>query len=111
MEKINEVIGQRIRSYRERKRITQARLSEIAGLHPTYIGQIERGEKNPTVDTVWKITKALGITMSELFTNIDITEKGTRSIPSKCYDLLLEKNTTEQEKLYRLFEEICEYGK
>lgn len=38
-------VGLRIRYYRKEKHITQEKLAEICNLHPTYIGQLERGEK------------------------------------------------------------------
>ena len=42
---ISKVLGERLRSYRNQKGWSQEKLAERAGLHPTYIGQLERGEK------------------------------------------------------------------
>ena len=111
MEYPQDLIGRRLRTYREKKHMTQAALASKANVNHTYIGQIERGEKNITMKTAWKLTKALGITMSELFANIDVDDKGTQSIASKCYDLMLEHTQSEQEKLFRVMEGIFEYGK
>lgn len=65
--RIRNVIGERIRTYRKKLNYSQEELAHKAGLHPTYIGQLERGEKNPTIETIEKITIALDITLEELF--------------------------------------------
>ena len=44
MSEIAKIIGQRIRGYRNEKNLSQKKLAEMAGCHPTYIGQVERGE-------------------------------------------------------------------
>ena len=43
--KLSIEIGQRIRNYRSQQQLSQEELAEKCGLHPTYIGQVERGEK------------------------------------------------------------------
>ena len=48
-------------------KITQEVLADMAGIHRTYMGRIERGESNPPVFTVYKIIKALRLSGSELF--------------------------------------------
>lgn len=45
MSEIAKFIGQRIRNYRTQQNLSQEKLAEMAGCHPTYIGQLERGEK------------------------------------------------------------------
>ncbi|MBI3359263.1 MAG: helix-turn-helix transcriptional regulator [Nitrospirae bacterium] len=47
--------------------ITQEHLAEKAGLHAKYVGQIERGEINTTIQTLAKVADALGVNISELF--------------------------------------------
>ncbi|MFZ2664135.1 MAG: helix-turn-helix transcriptional regulator [Patescibacteria group bacterium] len=60
-------IGEKIRKYREEKSITQEDLALSAGLNRAYIGYIERGERNPSTETIAKIAKALKVQMHELF--------------------------------------------
>lgn len=55
MENIKFIIGQRIRNYRIQKNLSQEQLSELANCHPTYIGQLERGEKNATSKKLLKL--------------------------------------------------------
>jgi transcriptional regulator with XRE-family HTH domain len=51
--------------------LSQERLAELAGLDRNYIGQIERGERNPAVVNVVKIARALGVAPAELFRAFD----------------------------------------
>ena len=57
MSDITKLLGQRIRNYRTEKGWSQEKLAELAGCHPTYIGQIERAEKNATIESIEKIGK------------------------------------------------------
>lgn len=66
-EAIKHIIGARIRFLRKDKELTQEELAHLSSLHPTYIGQLERGEKNPTIATMERIARSLGISLSELF--------------------------------------------
>lgn len=59
-------LAKRVRELRDNKGISQERLGEIAGLHRTYIGMIERAEKNITLVNLDKIAKALGVKASSL---------------------------------------------
>jgi transcriptional regulator with XRE-family HTH domain len=59
--------GQRIRELRTAKGYSQEKLAEKAGLHWTYVGQIERGGRNPTLKNILKLSKALDMSPSDLF--------------------------------------------
>ena len=59
--------GKRIRQLRLARDLTQEALAERAGLHPTYIGGIERGERNVGFDNLLKIARALGEHPANLF--------------------------------------------
>ncbi len=65
--KILERFGSQVRKLRLDKNLSQEELAYKAGLHRTYIGMIERGEKNITLVNIEKITKALAINICELF--------------------------------------------
>ena len=58
--------GKKVRKERLQRGLSQEKLAEKAGLHRTYIGMIERGEKNITILNIIKIAKALEITPKEL---------------------------------------------
>lgn len=61
------VVGETIRSYRKERGLSQEELAHRASLHNTYIGQLERGEKNATIESLAKVCTALDITLAELF--------------------------------------------
>ena len=65
-EKVLTIFGSRVRKERLKLGISQEELAARAGLHRTYIGMIERGEKNITLINIGKIAGALGLTISEL---------------------------------------------
>ena len=58
---ILKIIGINIRHYRNALNISQEKLAENAGLHRTYIGAVERGEKNISANNIAKIAKELGV--------------------------------------------------
>jgi transcriptional regulator with XRE-family HTH domain len=64
---IKKQIGDRIRYLRKRKGLSQEELGWKAKLHYTYIGGIERGEKNVSIITLSKIAKGLGTSVNEIF--------------------------------------------
>jgi transcriptional regulator with XRE-family HTH domain len=71
-----KIVGERIRSLREQRKWSQMRLGELAELHYTYIGRIERGENNVTIKSIEKVASALEVPFEELFRFIQPLEKG-----------------------------------
>ena len=65
-EKIAYTVGARIREFRVMKKMSQEALAFDSDIHPAYLSQVERGEKCPTVETIYKICKGLKVPMSEL---------------------------------------------
>ena len=111
MSEITKILGQRIRNYRTARGLSQEKLAELSGCHPTYIGQIERGEKNATVESVEKIAAALGVTLSDLFEKLGVSDSRSNEIPLLCYELISSKTREEQEQMYRILTEIEGYKK
>lgn len=67
---ILEKFGQKVREERLKQNLSQEELAAKAGVHRTYIGMIERAEKNITLLNIEKISKALGINISKLLEEI-----------------------------------------
>lgn len=63
---INELFGQKVRFMRMSKGLSQEELGHQSGLHRTYIGQIERAEKNITLQNIYKIANTFDIEVKEL---------------------------------------------
>lgn len=59
-------LSERLRVLRKARKLTQQELAEKSGLHLTYVGHLELGRYHPTVFVIWKISKALKISMNEL---------------------------------------------
>ncbi|HDH05362.1 MAG TPA: XRE family transcriptional regulator [Nitrospirae bacterium] len=64
---VNIRFGKKVREERQKRSLSQERLAMKAGVHRTYIGMIERAEKNITLENIDKLAKALGIPIEELF--------------------------------------------
>jgi transcriptional regulator with XRE-family HTH domain len=64
---IKELVGKRIRALRKEKGLSQEELGDLADLHYTYIGAVERGERNCSIDSLSKIAKGLDANVVELF--------------------------------------------
>ncbi len=105
---ISKVLGERLRSYRNQKGWSQEKLAERAGLHPTYIGQLERGEKNATIDSICKVANALGVPLEQLFEKINQIDTDS-NIASECYDIILSRPIDEQKQLRSILTAIIYY--
>lgn len=60
------IVAENVKSLRAERCISQEQLAELSGLHRTYIGGIERGERNITLESLEKIASALGVYPAEL---------------------------------------------
>ena len=60
------LFGSNVQKYRKAQELSQEKLAELAGVHRTYIGMIERAEKNITLCNMEKIANALKVSISEL---------------------------------------------
>jgi len=64
---IRKKFGQRIAYLRKKKGLSQEKLAELADLHRTYVGSVERGERNIALINIEKIAKALNVSIKVLF--------------------------------------------
>jgi transcriptional regulator with XRE-family HTH domain len=67
MKTIQTQFGDRVRTLRGVKGLSQEETAHRAGVHRTYLGGIERGERNPSLRNIAAIAKALGVSISDLF--------------------------------------------
>ena len=63
----SKILGENIRILRTEKGLTQEQLAEIANMHRTYIGAIERGDRNVSLKNIVAIAEALGVKPNTLF--------------------------------------------
>lgn len=80
MNHLNKTIGSNIKRIRQERGLSLEKLGELTGVSKTMLGQIERGESNPTVTTIWKIANGVHLSFSSLITEkesiVSIIHKG-----------------------------------
>jgi transcriptional regulator with XRE-family HTH domain len=69
-------LGAAVRDLRARRGISQEALAEISGMHRTYLGGIERGNRNPSYTNIRRIADALDVRTSELLLRAEELESG-----------------------------------
>jgi transcriptional regulator with XRE-family HTH domain len=115
MNSINEMstsilkfLGARIRDMRKSQGLSQEQLAEVSGLHHTYIGAVERGERNISIKSLLKITDALKISMGEVFESVDPDRNDLENrvlenrVISQVLTLLRTENKNTLKRLYLL---------
>ena len=105
MSEIASQVGARLRAYRQQSHLSQEALAELAGVHPTYIGQLERGEKNASLETVEKVCRALQLPMAKLFDKLDQAS----DCATQCYEL--QQPPADQRRLLSMLEQLIAYRK
>jgi transcriptional regulator with XRE-family HTH domain len=61
-----KVFGKHLRELRQSRGLSQEKMAELSGLHRTYYGGLERGERNPTLLTLIKISESIKINLIDL---------------------------------------------
>ncbi len=62
------VLASNLRNYRREKQLSQESLAELCGLHRTYVGSVERGERNVTLSSLEVLARSLGVSVPQLLT-------------------------------------------
>ena len=65
---LQRIVGKNLRAYRQAKGLSQEAFAELVGMHRTYIGGVERGERNLTLATVERYAEAIGLDPLNLLT-------------------------------------------
>ncbi len=69
-ERLRKNLGIRVAYIRTKKKISQFRLSLLTGLSKQYISDLEHGRRNVSISSIYKISKGLGVDLSDLFKSI-----------------------------------------
>ena len=69
---INQAFGDTLRKVRKERLLSQEKLAEMGGLHRTYISQLERGVKSPSLVTVFRLAVALKVEPHELIAQVEL---------------------------------------
>ncbi len=104
---IKNRFGQTIRALRNQKGLTQEQLGELSGLNQGFVGDIERGQRNPSLETVHNLCRALGLSVSETFTLMEQPQ----SIQETSLPYLLEASEEDAAFLKDLVQELLQWKK
>lgn len=72
----HRAFGQALRTVREQRRLTQQQLADLAGLDRTYLGAIERGERNPSLSNLFKLANTLNVRLRDVAAAADLIAAG-----------------------------------
>ena len=80
---VEDLFGRTLREMRRERGVTQEGLAFESGYHPTYIGQLERGQKSPSLRAITRIAKALNTTGSEILRRVETSLEETSPVRRK----------------------------
>ena len=103
-----ELLGRRIKGLRRSKGQTQERLAEIIDINPNYLAVIERGEANPTLALLERLSAGLEVPLSELFQYRREEGCSPAALRQKLGRLVNEARDEELPRLTRVFEALLE---
>ncbi|WP_223593631.1 helix-turn-helix domain-containing protein [Neobacillus bataviensis] len=109
MSNLSKIIGDLVKQLRKSQDLNQEELAERAGLHFTYIGQIERGERNFSVETLNKVTEALGLSLKEFFNVFPEEELNELLMNRKTtFNRLRNLESEEEEAILKIINEMVD---
>ncbi len=76
-----ELVGRNVRRIRVAKGVSQERLAFDSGVDRSYLGGVERGEENPTVDTLDRLAATLAVPLKEFFADQDANGPAPEGLP------------------------------
>ena len=106
-------LGSKVRELRKSKGLSQEELADRADLHYTYVGGIERGERNPSLKSIEKIATALNIDIGELlvFQPKEKPASMEDALRSEINELLKRKNQKELRLAAKVLRDVFEWAK
>ncbi|AIQ38562.1 XRE family transcriptional regulator [Paenibacillus sp. FSL R5-0345] len=102
-------VGERIRRLRKDKGLSQEQLAELSGLHTNYVGQVERGEKNLTIETLQKVVVGLGVSLEEFFRYLDPMKR--KDTLGQIVEMLSERSAQDQVMALRVLQTVLDWEK
>jgi len=72
---LSDAFSQVVKKHREKRSLSRSTLAELSGLHQTYVGLLERGDRSPNLDTAKAIADALGVSLNEMIAEAERIHK------------------------------------
>jgi len=108
---ISEHIGKKIREHRKKAGLSLESLALSAEITPNFLGDVERGVKKPSIDTIENILAVLGITFSEFFDfESEIESNGEQPELTKIISGLRRLSSEELEIIGNIIKQVRHYG-
>lgn len=104
---ITEAVGARIKYLRRMQGISQEELALKAGINPAYFGQVERGLKCPTIDTLYKIAKAMEVSPAECLRSEELPDFSEDQV-KRLQSLLSRVPKEKMDQVLQVVEDITE---
>lgn len=105
-----KIIGDRIRALRNVKGWSQEELAHRADLHPSHMGRLERGEENVTLESLEKVTNALGTTLEELFRVLNNkSENRDTTVLFSIVNKLNKRSIDDQQLVSKLIDDLIQW--
>ena len=102
------MVGERIRRFRIEQKLSQEELAFASDLHPAYIGKVERGDKCPTVETLYKIANGLKIPLHKLLDISSGTEVQDSDAYHRIQEAIADLNVNDMMKVAQIVEQITD---
>lgn len=110
MKSVHSEVGNRVRQYRQRLGLSQEKLALNAGLTVSFLGDIERGNKKPTIESLEKLLRALNVSFVEFFDyETEINPIKDCSALEKLSLLFSDRTNDEVEMIYSVVKQILEF--
>jgi len=111
MQNIRIQLGSRIRVLRKEMEWSQEKLGEKADLHPTYVGGIERGERNVSLENLEKLASAFNVSLAELFDFPEPNRSKRQAVESKIASLARNQDSRGLEFILNFTEAFDQWAK
>ncbi|CAM4186488.1 transcriptional regulator with XRE-family HTH domain [Paenibacillus endophyticus] len=113
MSEIAGLVGENIRQLRKKRGFSQEQLALRADINASYMGQVERGEKNPTIDVLGKIAFALQTPLEKLVDVVSLSDPSQEPLEDEYATKVVHQmnglSLKEQEAIYRFVKQLVQF--
>jgi len=102
LEHLNTILAENLKKLREEKKLSLDKVAKLTGVSKSMLGQIERGDTNPTISTVWKIANGMKISFTAL---LNQEQSDTQLIRKKEVEPIVEDNGKLSNYIYFPYED------
>lgn len=101
--------GERIKELRTARALSQERLALNAGITPVYLGQVERGQKNATVNTIEQICRAMNVSLAEFFSTGEMKSNENEKISNQILCQLSGLSDNEKLQILQIVKTVIQF--